>query len=150
VLVCLAPDFPMRANVLDGLAVDQVIVENAGDGMSASIRAGVAALGSETGVMILPADMPEIDTADMCHVLAAFADTTDRIMRGASADGIPGHPVLFPRRLFSRLKKLRGDQGARDILAGDPAQIVALPAQHAVTDLDTPEDWTAWRAARGG
>ena len=25
---------------------------------------------------------------------------------------------------------------------------VALPARHAVTDLDTPEDWEAWR--RGG
>jgi hypothetical protein len=26
--------------------------------------------------------------------------------------------------------------------------LITLPARHAVTDLDTPEDWAAWRAAR--
>jgi hypothetical protein len=26
---------------------------------------------------------------------------------------------------------------------------VALPGLHAITDLDTPEDWAAWRARQG-
>jgi molybdenum cofactor cytidylyltransferase len=45
--------------------------------------------------------------------------------------------------------RLTGDQGARDLLRAhaDDVRAVVLPARHAVTDLDTPEDWANWRAA---
>jgi CTP:molybdopterin cytidylyltransferase MocA len=65
---------------------------------------------------------------------------------------MPGHPVLFPARLRPALLRLKGDQGARDILRTEADQILPLPlpGSRAVTDLDTPEDWAAWRALRGG
>jgi CTP:molybdopterin cytidylyltransferase MocA len=44
---------------------------------------------------------------------------------------------------------LSGDEGARAILRRHPPRLLALPGRHAVTDLDTPEDWARWRAARG-
>ena len=72
------------------------------------------------------------------------------ILRATAADGTPGHPVLFPDWALPGLAALTGDSGARDLLQQhrDRTERVALPARHAVTDLDTPEDWAAWRAAR--
>ncbi len=151
VVACLAPDRPERREALAGLDLRCVTVADAVRGMSASIRAGVAALPEGcTGVMILPADMPEIDADDLRAVLAAF-DTAgrDRVARGASQDGTPGHPVLFPSRLFAALSGLTGDAGARSVLRGEDVVLVSLPGCHALVDLDTPEDWAAWRASRG-
>lgn len=146
VLVALAPDRPARAAELDGLAVERVMVADAGDGMGHSITAGARAAGG-VALMILPGDMPEIDATDMGAVLAAARGDPGRVWRGASVD-LAGHPVLFPARLGPKLRNLTGDRGARDVLAGEDVGLVPLPRAHALTDLDTPEDWAAWRAAR--
>lgn len=124
-----------------------VIVPDAGLGMSASIRRGVAALPDHvSGVMILPADMPDITNQDIRLLARHFQSHEGGILRATAADGTPGHPVLFPRRLFDALQQISGDQGARVLLKGENVQPVALPARHALTDLDTPEAWADWRS----
>ncbi|KIC11224.1 4-diphosphocytidyl-2C-methyl-D-erythritol synthase [Leisingera sp. ANG-M1] len=127
----------------------QVPVPDAKDGMSASIRRGVAALPKEAeAAMILPADMPEIETQDLLHIAAHFGGEDSPVLRATAANGTPGHPVLFPRRCFGALQNLSGDQGARSILKNETVQTIPLPGRHALTDLDTPEDWAAWRSRR--
>ena len=69
------------------------------------------------------------------------------VIRASTADGRAGHPVIFPARLWPDLVRLQGDQGARDMLKSEAVQLCPLPGQHALTDLDTPEAWAAWRAA---
>lgn len=147
VLVALPPDRPDRSVAIAGLA-EALPVPDAATGMAASIRAGVARAGNATGLMILPADMPELTSADLAAVLAAFAQSPDQICRGASADGKAGHPVIFPARDFPALAALQGDTGARSVLQAEARRVnlIALPDQHALTDLDTPEDWAAWRS----
>jgi len=126
-----------------------VPVPDAQDGMSASIRRGVAALPEKAeAVMILPADMPEIETQDLLKIAAHFHGVTSPVLRATAADSTPGHPVLFPRRCFEALQNLSGDQGARSILKGETVQTIPLPGRHALTDLDTPEDWAAWLSRR--
>ena len=152
VLVTLPPLPHPRATALDGLDVMQVEVPDAAEGMAASIRAGVAALPQGTSaVMILPSDMPELDANDMATLLRAHAAAPRAILRGASEDGTPGHPVMFPADLFPALLELSGDQGARPVLRTHSGRIdlVTLPLRHALTDLDTPEAWAEWRAETG-
>lgn len=137
-----------RVDSLSGLAVTQVFVPDADQGMSASIRAAITTLTPVIqAVMIIPADMPELTAQDLCTL--AKAHRHGRITRGAS-DGTPGHPVLFPADLFPDLQKLQGDQGARPVIAAhsDRLHLVSLPERHALTDLDTPEAWIDWRASR--
>jgi CTP:molybdopterin cytidylyltransferase MocA len=145
-----APDHP-RAACLDGLAVHPVCVPDSAAGMSASIRAGVAAVPQDCGaVMILPADMPEVTADDIALMLSEHATQPDAILRATDSDGMAGHPVIFPADLFPALRALDGDMGARDVLRAQADRIrrVPLPDQHATTDLDTPEAWADWRASR--
>jgi molybdenum cofactor cytidylyltransferase len=141
------PDHP-RAACLDGMAVTRVIVADAAEGMGASIRAGAAALPPGcAAVMILPADMPDLDADDLRRMQDAWQARPEAILRAVDRDGTPGHPVIFPADLFPALAACEGDTGARGVLRDHAARIVAvpLPDHHATTDLDTPEAWAAWR-----
>jgi len=135
-----------RADSICDLDVRNVPVPDRDEGMAASIRAGAEIISdTAAGAMVLPADMPEITAGDMLSVLAKFLAKPEKIVRGATAANVGGHPVIFPARLIPRLRNITGDTGARDLLRGEDIVLVPLPGNHAVCDLDTPEDWTAWR-----
>lgn len=139
---------PGRRAALAGLAVTILPIKDAHEGMAASLRAGVAAAGTAEGLMIVLPDMPDITGDDIANLFKAFDVDMTRAVRAVTAAGVPGHPVILPRRLFAELSVLTGDQGARRVLAGENPGLCPLPGRHAVTDLDTPEDWANWRAAR--
>ena len=90
--------------------------------------------------------MPEIDTQDMRTLMDHFTNTGGtQIVRATTNDGSPGHPVVFPPATFPALMELSGDEGARSVVkSAKDIQFVALPDQHAMTDLDTPEAWNDW------
>ena len=52
----------------------------------------------------------------------------------ADYNGRPGHPVVLERGLFPRLTALRGDAGAREVLAG--ARVCRVPCE----GLGRPDD----------
>ena len=136
-----------RARALLDQPVQIIPVPDADQGMSASLRTGIAALPvSSRAAMILPADMPDITAKDLSTMAKVWTEAPDHIHRATAADGTPGHPVIFPARLFPAFQALTGDEGARSILRGEPLRLTALPDMHATTDLDTPEAWEAWRA----
>lgn len=149
--VALPPDRPDRRAALAGLPIRPVTVPDPTEGMAASLKAGLSALPPGAGVMLLLADLPEIDAADLITLRDQWQAEPEAILRGAAADGTPGHPVCFPPDLRDDLMTLRGDEGARGVLVRHRARLrlIPLPDRHATTDLDTPEDWAAWRAARG-
>lgn len=146
-----SPDHP-RLATLEGLGVQLVFVPDADEGMAASLRRGVAMLpkGVEA-LMILPADMPELETIDLQRLIDSFrAEPQPTLQQATSEDGQPGHPVMFPADCFHAMQYLTGDQGARQVLQANGHRLrrVALPGERAVTDLDTPEAWAEWRRNR--
>lgn len=147
--VALGPDDTKRADVLPSNA--QIItVHNAADGMGASIATGVSGLPENIQtVMITPADMPELTQDDLTKMLVKSQDHPTVILRATGADK-PGHPVVFPKTCFANLTQLTGDTGARKVVAESGLEVVSvpLPDRHALTDLDTPEDWENWRKRR--
>ncbi|MCR9156302.1 MAG: nucleotidyltransferase family protein [Rhodobacteraceae bacterium] len=150
VIVTLPSATHPRAEVLEDLPVRRVPVPNAADGMSASLRHAAAAVPDNAeGVMILPADMPDLTKDDLSHVVQAFQDASGEFLVQATGDdGTPGHPVIFPVSLIPEFQNLTGDEGAKGILQANRHRLirVALPGQNALTDLDTPDAWTLWRA----
>lgn len=118
-------------------------------GMAHSLRAGINAVpDSSDAAMILPGDMPDVSTADMAALIETFENGDATIVQAATEQGTPGHPVIFDRSLFEEFDALTGDRGAAELIMRHRPdhRLVPLAGQHARLDLDTPEDWAAWRA----
>ena len=106
-------------------------------GMGDSIAAGVSIHASATGWLVLPADMPLVKPSS----LRAVADALDQQpIAFAQHRGRRGHPVGFGAELFSELVMLKGDEGARRLLARYPTAAVELDDAGVLFDIDTVDD----------
>lgn len=147
--VVLPSDKPLRLAAVSDLNLGIVYSKDANLGMSASLKAGLAIIEDPDAVLVMLADMPEITTAHINSLIRAFGESPKHsIIRGAAADETPGHPVLFGSQHFDELLQLSGDFGAKDVIEANSnlVKLIKLDADAALTDLDTPEDWRAWRS----
>lgn len=106
-------------------------------GQAASLRAGVEALADADAVVVTLGDQPLISSAAIDRVAAARTEAADGAR--ATYGGTPGHPVLLGPRLLNRVPGLRGDVGARDLLAEADLAPVACEDVAEPTDVDSPE-----------
>ena len=106
-------------------------------GMGDSIAAGVSIHASATGWLVLPADMPLVRPASLRAVAAAL---DQQPIAFAQYRGRRGHPVGFGAELFSELVMLKGDEGARRLLARYPTAAVELDDPGVLFDIDTVDD----------
>lgn len=147
VRVVLPPDRPARVAALAGLGVEVVFNDGSALGLSHSLRRGMGDLGADAVLLVL-ADLPDLTAEHLARVIvAAEAQPSTPILRGATEAGQPGHPVLIRKPLFDALAGLTGDEGAAPLLKarrGDTA-LVPLEGDAALNDLDTQEDWARWR-----
>ena len=113
-------------------------------GMSTSIHAGlneaeIRAVGAP-GALVMACDQPRLSTSHLRMLLAAFeAQRTPMIIASAYADA-HGIPAVFPRAAFHGLRSLRGDKGARSLLAKPPCEVIAIPFEGGEVDIDLPSD----------
>ncbi|MGQ3361590.1 MAG: nucleotidyltransferase family protein, partial [Phreatobacter sp.] len=127
---------------LAGLPVRFVHNADFAEGLSTSLRSGIAALGEDIdGAVVLLGDMPRISSGLVGRLAAAFAPAEGRHIVVPVAGGRRGNPVLWGRRFFAELLKVSGDQGGRAVLAGAPEVVAEVPAEtdDVHLDLDTPE-----------
>lgn len=151
VRVALPPAPHPRHAVTAKTGARSVIVADADEGMGASLRALFGTLQNEHHAMLLLGDLPEISADDLRNVQQAVYKYPDALIwRGATDKGQGGHPIVFHYSLFPSVSQLSGDDGGRGIVqsVGDKVHYVPLPGNRARLDLDTPEEWAAWRAAR--
>ncbi len=119
------------------------------EGLSTSVRAGIATLGKEIDAAIVQlGDMPGVNAALLDRLMAAFSPVEGRSICVPTVGGKRGNPVLWDRRFFAEMDKLAGDSGAKHLI-GEHADLVCeveMAGEGAVTDIDTPEALAAWRA----
>ena len=109
------------------------------EGQAASLRTGVAAVaGRADAVVVTLGDQPAIDARAIDRVVAS-RDGVSLAVR-ASYRGRPGHPVLLERALLERVAALRGDAGARGLLAGATVKLVPCDGLGSDLDIDTVEE----------
>ncbi|MGE2713353.1 nucleotidyltransferase family protein [Mycolicibacterium litorale] len=90
-----------------------VIAPDWSDGLSASVRAGMAAIGAADMAVLHTVDTPDVGADVVRRVLAAARAATGGVAR-AVYHGRPGHPVVVARRHWpALLASLDGDEGAR-------------------------------------
>ncbi|MDR3669725.1 MAG: nucleotidyltransferase family protein [Holophaga sp.] len=123
---------------LEGLPVTLVRNEAWEEGMASSLRAGIRALpaGAEA-VLFLVCDQPAVDGALVRRLLQVRREHPEAVVACGYA-GARGTPSIFPAHCFAQLLELRGDRGARGLLAGAGVEVVPFPEGDA--DVDYPED----------
>jgi molybdenum cofactor cytidylyltransferase len=106
-------------------------------GQSASLRAGVAALGPVDAAVVTLGDQPFITPQVIAGMLDQRSERHDAVR--ATYGGEPGHPVLIEQRVFGWVRDLRGDIGARDLFLR--LHVREWDCAHLCdpTDVDTPE-----------
>jgi molybdenum cofactor cytidylyltransferase len=137
---------PAVAAALDGLAVRCVFNPDYAMGQSTSLRVGaLAAPAPYDALLLLLGDQPFVDPAVITRLIDAWQAGAGAIVAPGYA-GQRGTPVLFDRALVPELCAVHGDQGARGIIAADPARVAIVPIDdaRAAIDIDTPEDYQRW------
>lgn len=109
------------------------------EGLSSSLRRGLDATPPGTSaVLFLLADQPLVDAASLGRLVAAW-QRRPAYAAAAAYSGRLGVPAILPRHLFRALAALRGDEGARRVLAAE-RRVTRVDMPEAAVDVDTAED----------
>jgi molybdenum cofactor cytidylyltransferase len=121
-----------------------IINEHWEQGISTSIHAGLDALEKSAhpacGALIVACDQPRLTAAHLRALMETFAAQTKPTIVASAYAGTLGIPAAFPRRVFPDLYALRGDKGARALLAEPPCPLIAAPFPGGEVDIDLPEN----------
>jgi len=134
---------------LDGLDVAFVDNPSYRDGLSTSLKAGLAALPRGIdGVLVALGDMPGVTGEDIDRLIAGFAPKEGRSILVPTFQGKRGNPVLFAADLVPELVEVEGDAGAKHVIGrhGDEVTEVEIGSRRIFLDVDTPEALAQIRA----
>ncbi|HET9717778.1 MAG TPA: molybdopterin-binding/glycosyltransferase family 2 protein [Pseudolabrys sp.] len=134
---------------LNGLPVRRVHNPDYADGLGSSLKAGIAALPQDAdGVVVCLGDMPQVDAALINRLIAAFDPERGALIVVPSIEGRRGNPVVWSRRFFPDLMSIQGDVGARHLIGNYTEAVMEVPltGAGALTDIDTPESFSAVKA----
>ncbi len=129
------------AAALAGLKVGFVHNPHYAEGLSTSLRAGLASLPAGIdGAIVLLADMPLITPAMIDRLIDAFDPAAGALLVLPTFEGKRGNPVVWSSRFFPDLMAVHGDTGGRHLIGANPEAVVEVELGPAVAlDIDTPE-----------
>lgn len=139
VVVCGAGAETIKVSVAD-LDCRVVTCADYRNGLSASMRAGLAALPSRcAAALFLLTDQSALDARHLRRLCERWQCDPERAVASAYADTI-GVPAILPGSWFPELARIHGDRGARDLLRmrSDDVCVIAAPAL--AHDIDTAAD----------
>jgi molybdenum cofactor cytidylyltransferase len=123
--------------------VTVVINEHWAEGLSTSLRGGLAAVTSDArGVFIYPSDMPFVEPEGL-RELAQRQQMSGRPAAMTEVGGVRGVPVYVTRSLFPPLMIQEGDVGGAQYLRAHPDLVEAVTFSNAnlILDVDRPQDY---------
>ena len=117
-----------------------VVCPNAAEGMGASLACGAREAGKRVGYIVALADMPFVRPSTSAAIRGALEEGAALVAPYFRARR--GHPVGFSGAFSEDLAALRGDEGARRVLAANEARLVkiAVGDPGVIRDIDTPGD----------
>ncbi|MCW8085121.1 molybdopterin-binding/glycosyltransferase family 2 protein [Sabulicella glaciei] len=133
---------------LTGRPVVFVHAEDYAEGLSASLRAGIAAVPPEAeGALVALGDMPLVSAANIARLLGAFDPEEGRAIVQPTFRGKQGNPVLWAREFFAPMRDIQGDVGARQLVGrhADRLVEVEMPDDGILRDFDTLDSLSGLR-----
>ena len=109
-------------------------------GIGTSIALGVNYLETDIdGVMIIPADMPYLNSKDLLNLEKKFIELNCEKVVMPEYNSRIGNPVILPRNYFNTLKSLKDDFGARSLIKKKDI-ITFKTGFGTIFDIDTTEE----------
>jgi molybdenum cofactor cytidylyltransferase len=143
VLVVLGHQADAVARALSGCGAAFVLNPAFAEGLSTSLKAGLAALRREIdAAVILLGDMPDVRPDLVARMAEAFDPAKNRAIVAPTRGGRRGNPVLWSRMFFPVIRDhVHGDAGARALLSRYAHWLVEIEADDdgVFADFDTPE-----------
>ena len=142
VLVVLGHQAAEVEHALAGRAVRLVHAADHGSGLSASLRAGLAALPDDIdAALVCLGDMPLVTARVLDRLIDAYDPHRGRTIVLPTFRGERGNPMLWGRRWFADIAAITGDGGARLLLAARAEHAVEVEAGEdtVLRDFDTPD-----------
>ncbi|MBW4093127.1 MAG: NTP transferase domain-containing protein [Proteobacteria bacterium] len=133
------------AHALGGRPVRVVAAPDYADGLSASLRAGIAAVPPEAAAAIVClGDMPLVTGRMIDRLLEAYDPDEGRLIVLPTFRGKQGNPMLWDRRFFPEILRITGDSGARFLLGQHMENVaeVEMADDAVLRDFDTAESLT--------
>jgi len=152
VLVITGYETDRVRDAMAGLAVTFVDNLDFEEGISASLRHGLAALPPDCdGALVCLGDMPRVDAAMLDMLIGAFEPEKGKDICVPVHQGKRGNPVLWGKRFFTDMREIAGDVGAKYLIGrhADAVQEVSIAEDGVLIDVDSP-DALAALTARGG
>jgi len=116
------------------------------EGLASSLRVGIAALPASCDAALLQScDQPRVPVRALQALAQCWRENPDHAVASAYANTV-GVPAILPARLFTALKTLAGDQGARALLRAEGARLRCLPVPEAAFDVDDEDSLRALEA----
>lgn len=139
-VVVVAPGAAAVRATLAGLRARVVESARSAEGIGHSIASGVGALDARAeGVVVILGDQPTVTATIVDRLIDGWRMSRAPIVVPRYA-GVRGNPVLFDRTLFSALRALAGDEGARELIAGAGARVRMVDFPFPMpADVDTIE-----------
>lgn len=142
VVVVIGNEAQRVKNELDALPVSVIENQNWRTGMSSSIRAGLEELSKDDldAVVLMLCDQPFVTGGVLNNLVATHLRTSKPIV-ASSYENTQGAPALFTRELFTELRSLTADEGARRIILKYQQSVAAVAFQQGAFDVDTPHEY---------
>lgn len=131
---------------LRGLKVHMVHNPDFAEGLSTSLKAGLAALPETVdGAVVCLGDMPRVSATLIDRLIAAYSPIEGRGIVVPIWHGKRGNPVLWGRSFFHEMHEVAGDVGARHLIGRHADAVAEVDAgdDAALIDIDTPESLAA-------
>lgn len=123
-----------------GMKVRWAVNSRRAQGLSSSVRRGIAEARYAPAVLLLPADLIHLESRELRRLVRRWQSAPRRLI-ARRIDLSGAAPVILPRWLYSRVSSLAGDVGLRELIRQLPADsriLVEMPS--AAWDVDTPQD----------
>ncbi|MCW3475023.1 molybdopterin-binding/glycosyltransferase family 2 protein [Limobrevibacterium gyesilva] len=125
---------------LGGRPVTFVHADDHESGLSASLKAGIAAVpATVSAAIVCLGDMPLVTGRIIDRLIASYDTDEGRCIVVPTHQGKTGNPILWDRRYFPEIRALSGDVGARALLKRHMEQVeeVEVKDDSVLRDFDT-------------
>jgi molybdenum cofactor cytidylyltransferase len=150
IIVVVPPRAARLAVEARGRGVVFTVNSRRADGLSSSVRRGIAQARHSAALLLLPVDLATLRERDVTRLISRWRAAPRRVIarRIERHAGTPqaGIPLILPRWLYRRALGVQGDIGLRQLVSGLPAhERVLLNLPSAARDVDTLQDLRAAR-----